>query len=79
MSEYLCVGGPADGQYREMPDGCDYMRVAEMPPSPTVAYSIENAAAPSRHCAVRVHGYYLAISKRRGFVWVHEDYKGIIR
>lgn len=78
-SPYLCIGGPADGKYRAMEEGCDRMRVAELPPAPTVAYSAENASEPAKHCAARTHNYYLAVSKRYGFVWVHEDYKGVIK
>lgn len=28
---HLCVGGPLDGQYRSLPEGCFYFRVAEIP------------------------------------------------
>lgn len=75
----LCVGGPADGQYRAMQPGCDHMRVAEIPSPQVTAYSAENVGAPAIDAGCRAHNYYLAISKRHGFVWVHEDYKGMIK
>lgn len=28
---HLCVGGPLDGQYRSLPEGCFYFRVAKIP------------------------------------------------
>lgn len=75
----LCIGGPADGKYRSMQAGCDHMRVAEMPAPPVIAFSAENAAAPTVDSGCRAHNYYLAVSNRHGFVWLHEDYKGLIQ
>jgi hypothetical protein len=74
----LCVGGPADGKYRLMQVGCKHMQVAEMPNLQTTPYDSGSAKASLNDCMVKTHSYYLAISKRHGFVWVHEEYKGVI-
>lgn len=68
---YLCIGGPIDGQYRQMPEGCDHMRVAELPPPPTVAFSRANA--PVKDLSMKAHNYYLATHRYHGFAWFHED------
>lgn len=76
---HICIGGPIDGEYRKMEDGCKLMRVAELPSAPSIAFSYEDAPIPPKPCSVRAHNYYLATSRRHGFAWVHEDYKGEVK
>lgn len=68
---YLCIGGPIDGQYRQMAEGCDHMRVPELPPAQTVLYS--RAEVPVKDLTMKVHNYYLATHRHHGLAWFHED------
>ena len=75
----LCLGGPADGEYRSMQAGCDHMRAAELTSPIVMEYSAENSDLISDASGCRAHNYRLESSKRYGSVWVHEDYDGVIK
>lgn len=79
MTGYLCIGGPADGEYMWRACGCHHLKVCELLAPATMPYSKESELEPFMTQNFKDHNYYLAASKRHGFVWVHEDYKGIVQ
>lgn len=67
MTTHLCVGGPLDGQYRTMPDGCISFRVVSIPPVKSI---LCDELSPVHGLSEEVIEYQLIWSSDHGrMVW----------
>lgn len=64
---YLCVGGPYDGQYYAVKDGCISFRVVRTPPVQRIATDASMEAPPTEF---EMFEYLLLWSREHGrFIW----------
>jgi hypothetical protein len=70
MSAHICIGGPADGEYRAMDSGCHYVRVAVLPAPESLC--TPNSDKP-KNTLCNVHEYLLSLHQLYGFAWIYKE------